>query len=344
MHIGITYDLKDDYRALGYSEEQVAEFDSKETIDAIEAELVNLGAFVERIGNITALVHRLSQGGRWDLVFNVAEGLSGAARESQVPGLLDAYRIPYTFADAGVLALCLDKGLAKLKVKHAGIATPDFAVVDAPEQIAQLALPLPLFAKPLAEGTSRGISGASLIQSRDDLERTVSALLSRYSQPVLVERYLPGRELTVGVVGTGAQARVLGALEIVLHGKADPGVYSYDNKQLFEDRVSYQLATDAVARECCELALHAYRVLGCRDAGRVDVRLDDAGRPSFIEANPLAGLHPRISDLSILCRELGMPYTQLIAEIVASARVRLPGGARRPSVAAWVTKPSEPAR
>jgi D-alanine-D-alanine ligase len=324
MHIGLTYDLKEDYRLLGYTEEQLAEFDSKETIDALDAALSDQGAFVERIGNAQALIRRLAQGASWDLVFNVAEGLFGAARESQVPAILDVYQIPYTFSDPSVLAICLDKAQAKLQAAQAGIPTPTFRVVRSAGDVALVDLAVPLFVKPLSEGTSRGITAASIIRSYEQLEAECVRLLDVYRQPVLVEEYLPGREFTVGIVGTAERAFALGALEVLLTQAADPGVYSYDNKQHFEGRVSYRLAEDAVATQAMDVALGAYRALGCRDAGRVDIRVDALGQPSFIEVNPLAGLHPRISDLSILCREIGLPYSELIGRIVASARLRDP--------------------
>ncbi|HOU94966.1 MAG TPA: hypothetical protein PLU22_28140, partial [Polyangiaceae bacterium] len=147
-----------------------------------------------------------------------------------------------------------------------------------------------------------------------------------FEQPVLVETYLPGREFTVGVVGTGERARALGALEIVLLAGAEAGVYSYVNKERCEELVHYALVSDddPVVREATAVALHAWRALGCRDAGRVDLRQDAAGAVRFLEVNPLAGLHPEHSDLPILCQRLGVPYQQLIAWIVESAAERIP--------------------
>jgi D-alanine-D-alanine ligase len=132
----------------------------------------------------------------------------------------------------------------------------------------------------------------------------------------------------VGIVGTGSRAEVLGVLEVSLTGKADAQGYTYENKQLFEGRVTYALADDKAARAAAKLALECYRVLSCRDAGRVDIRQDDKGKPSFIEANPLAGLNPEISDLSILARLAGVSFPELIDRIVTSAaeRVAPPGG------------------
>jgi D-alanine-D-alanine ligase len=148
-------------------------------------------------------------------------------------------------------------------------------------------------------------------------------LLRDYRQPVLVERYLSGRELTVGILGTGADARVLATLEVMLLARAEQGVYSYVNKVDWKDRVTYRLLeAGALRREVERVALATWRCLGCRDAGRVDVRLDEAGTPHMLEVNPLAGLMPGYSDLPIMAGLAGMDYQTLIAEILAAASAR----------------------
>jgi D-alanine-D-alanine ligase len=320
--IGLTYDLRDDYRGLGLSEEQLAEFDNPETIAEIEAALRRLGHGVDRIGHVRRLAERLVAGHRWDLVFNICEGLAGRSREAQVPALLEAFGQPYTFADPLVMAATLDKAVAKRLVRDHGLATAPFALVERVADIAAVDLPFPLFAKPVAEGTGKGVSPASLVRSKKELERVCRTLLARYAQPVLVETYLPGREFTVGIVGSGPRARIVGTLEVELLPGAEPGVYSYTNKERCEELVRYRLVDDSEARAAAELALACYRALECRDAGRVDLRSDAAGRPHFLEVNPLAGLHPTHSDLPILASLAGLGYDGLIGAIVASAAER----------------------
>lgn len=322
MLIGLTYDLRDDYRGLGLSEEQLAEFDNPETIAEIEAALRRLGHGVDRIGHVRRLAERLVAGHRWDLVFNICEGLAGRSREAQVPALLEAFGQPYTFADPLVMAATLDKAVAKRLVRDHGLATAPFALVERAADIAAVDLPFPLFAKPVAEGTGKGVSPASLVRSKKELERVCRTLLARYAQPVLVETYLPGREFTVGIVGSGPRARIVGTLEVELLPGAEPGVYSYTNKERCEELVRYRLVDDPEARAAAELALACYRALECRDAGRVDLRSDAAGRPHFLEVNPLAGLHPTHSDLPILASLAGLGYDGLIGAIVASAAER----------------------
>ncbi len=323
MKIGITYDLRDEYLAQGFGVEETAEFDKVETIEAIEAALQGLNHSTERIGSIKSLIGKLAAGERWDLVFNIAEGMYGFGREAQIPAVLDAYRIPYTFSDPLVLTLTLHKGMTKRVIRDLQIPTPDFYVVEVENRIEEVNLPLPLFAKPVAEGTSKGIAGTSKITNYQDLKSVCLQLLRNFRQPVLVERYLPGREFTVGIVGTGDEAAVIGVMEVLLKEDAEAGVYSYHNKENYQRLVEYRLATGVIAEGCAEVALKAWRGLGCRDAGRVDFKLDNAGVPNFIEVNPLAGLNPKHSDLPILSGLAGINYHQLIGMILNSALKRV---------------------
>jgi D-alanine-D-alanine ligase len=326
LRVGLTYDLASEHLSQGASEEDVAEFDADETIVALCTALQQMGHQPERIGGIRSLTEQLAAGRRWDLVFNIAEGKHGAARESQVPALLDAFEIPYTFSDPLVLGVALHKGHAKAVVRSRGVPTADYHLVRSPSDIAKCSLTYPIFAKPVAEGTSKGITADSIITEPDRLGPTCLRMLERYAQPVLLETYLPGREFTVGILGTGQAARTLGTLEVHLVGDADVGVYSYRNKKQFVGKVEYRLLrpeADPVVREVEAVALRAWDVLECRDAGRVDIRLDASDKPCFIEVNPLAGLNPEISDLAILVRQSGQGYQSLIEGIMESAIQRL---------------------
>jgi D-alanine-D-alanine ligase len=326
MRIGLTYDLRSEYLAAGYTEDETAEFDREETIDAIDAALQRLGHATDRVGNARQLVERLAAGRRWDLVFNIAEGMIGIGREAQIPALLDAYGIPYTFSDPLVMSLTLHKGMTKRVMRDAGVPTCDFAVVEHPDDIAQVRFRPPYFVKPVAEGTGKGVSPKSIVRRRKELPEACRLLLETYRQPVLVERFLPGREFTTAVIGTGRQAEVIGTMEVLLLADAEQQVYSYHNKENFEALVHYRLvqsADDPLVADIEDIALRAWRVLGCRDAGRLDLRCDKRGRPQFIEVNPLAGLHPEHSDLPIICGLAGVSFEQLIARIIASAEQRV---------------------
>jgi D-alanine-D-alanine ligase len=324
MNVGITCDLRDDYLSMGLGEEETAEFDRVDTVEAIERALEDLGYKTERIGNIMALVPLLARGRRWDIVFNIAEGLRGYGRESQVPAVLDAYGIPYTFSDPLVLAVTLHKEMTKRIVRDLGVPTPDFMVVETEDDINECKLAFPLFAKPMAEGTGKGINAQSKIAEPAELKAVCRELLTRFRQPVLVERFLPGREFTVGILGTGRDSRTVAVMEVILEERADAEVYSYRNKEECEELVTYRLADDETAFKAREVALKAWRGLGCRDAGRVDLRVDEDGYPNFMEVNPLAGLHPEHSDLPIMCTLAGISYRDLMAAIMDSAVRRLP--------------------
>jgi len=334
LRIGFTYDLKADYLALGFSEYAVAEFDSEVTIEAIAGALESLGHDVVRIGHVKALAARLVAGERWDLVFNIAEGVAGFGRESQVPALLEAYAIPYTFSDPLVCALTLHKGMAKHVARGYGVPTPDFALVTSPAEAAAVELPLPLFVKPVAEGTSKGVTAKSLVKSRAALVEVCTELLAEYREPVLVETFLSGREFTVGILGTGADSRALATLEVLLRAEADAAVYSYRNKAQWRELVEYKLLDRGeLRREVEEVALATWKCLGCRDAGRVDVRLDAAGNPQMLEVNPLAGLTPEHSDLPIMAALEGMDFESLIGEILRCTTTRLATEAERAAAA-----------
>lgn len=323
MTVGLVYDLRDDYLAQGFSAEQAAEFDSAVTISAIEGTLQSLGYVTERIGNGMALARQLACGRRWDLVFSIAEGLYGRSREAQVPCLLEMYGIPYTFSDPLVCALTLDKAMTKRVVTSAGLYTPRFGVVASLADVETLNLEYPLFAKPLAEGTSKGVDQNSRVESPSALKRVCTKLLERFAEPVLVEEYLPGRESTTAILGTGRGARVLGTMEFSIRPGAPARDYSYEVKETCEQCVDYFPMPPGELREQVEtLALEAYRLLECRDAGRVDIRLDARGCPAFIEINPLPGLHPTHSDLPMIAAQEGMAYQDLINCIVQSALAR----------------------
>lgn len=319
MTVGLTYDLRDEYLKMGYGEEETGEFDRIDTIESIEKTLHSLGYETDRIGHIKNLVQRLCKGDRWDLVFNIAEGMYGAGREAQVPALLDAYQIPYVFSGPLVLAVTLDKAWTKEIVKNAGVPTPDYFVVEKPEDIQHMKLPFPLFAKPIAEGTGKGINSDSVINDKSQLEKLCNHLLVTYKQPVIVERYLSGREFTAGIVGTGDQAKCVGVMEIILKENAEENVYSYVNKEECEERIIYSL-TDPVAVEACSsLALKVWKAIRGEDGGRVDIRFDDKGVANFLEVNPLAGIHPEHSDLPILSKLNGIEYKDLMKMIMDSA-------------------------
>lgn len=322
LRIALAYDLKEDYLAAGHTAEEVMELDDEETIGGIAGALESLGHSVERVGRGAELARRLVAGERWDLVFNIAEGLRGRSREAQVPALCELFGQPYTFSDPLTCAVTLDKPLAKRVVRDSGLPTAPFAVVENPEDTERIGLAPPLFVKPAAEGSSKGVTDRSRVGTPEELREACADLLRRFEQPVLVESYLPGREVTVGIVGNGQEAEVLGVMEVVFRDGTDTD-YTALNKAEWETRMDYRLLNgDALGLRAREVALAAYRALSCRDAARIDLRCDASGEPCFLEVNPLPGLHPIRSDLPILSRLAGLRYPELMGRIVAAAARR----------------------
>ena len=322
MRVGVTFDLRSDYRAQGYGEEETAEFDAEETIAALCAALTGLGHDPVRIGGVKSLAKALVEGKRWDAVFNICEGLKGVAREAQVPALLEAFDIPYFFSDPLTLCLSLDKALAKRVVRDAGVPTADFALVEKESDIARVSLSFPLFLKPVAEGSGKGVGENSKVENSGELEHTARDLLARFRQPVLVEEFLPGREFTIGITGTGDTATVLGVAEIVPLANFIGQGYGFVNKEIWQDKVNLIPARDEAGRAAGDVALAAWRVLKCRDGGRVDVRQDRFGQPCFMEVNPLAGMRPGYSDLCFIADFEGLSYQQLIGKFVEAFLAR----------------------
>lgn len=322
MKVGITYDLRTEYLRMGYSEEDTAEFDKEDTIDAIDLSLQHAGYTTERIGHVRNLMNRLLKGEKWDVVFNICEGLYGEGRESLVPALLDSYRIPYVFSGPAVLALTLNKYMTKRLVRDAGILTPDFSLIQSEEDLLNHKPPFPLFAKPVSEGTGKGIDDHSVIHTEEDFKEVCTGLLKKFNQPVLVEEYLPGREYTIGVIGNGRDAAVIGAVEVRFFDKKDH-VYSYENKENWVGRIEYKKVSDNLLEACESIALKVWEVTGSCDAGRIDVKADKNNQLQFIEINPLAGINPHHSDLPILAGLYGMSYQELIETIMGAAIKRI---------------------
>lgn len=320
MKVGLTFDLRSWYIDRGYSMDETAEFDKQETVDALENSLKLMGHETEPIGNTFQLIEALAAGKRWDLVFNIAEGLYGDGRESVVPAILDQYKIPYVFSGPVIMGLSLNKHIAKLVVSAAGVPVSPGILVSGLKDLDKYNLDYPLFVKPVSEGTGKGITAKSLVKSFEELKSMVEWILTEFRQPALVEEYLPGREFTVGIVGYGDDAVAIGGMEVIC---ADNLPYSVEVKENYQDYCTYKPLDDDIIDECKSVALSAWKALDAVDAGRVDLKADRKGRICFIEANPLAGLNPVHSDLPILSRMYGIQYQTLMEMIMKAAIKRM---------------------
>jgi D-alanine-D-alanine ligase len=331
------------------ADDRYAEWDSASTIDAVAAALAAYGEVV-RLEATPEFPERL-RAARPDLVFNIAEGLHGANREAHVPAVCEFYGIPYSGSDPFTLSLCLDKARTKEILSYHRVPTAPFVLVESREDLHRLlggASPLappsdilPLFVKPVHEGSSKGITERNFVRSADALEAQVRFLLETYEQPVLVEEFLPGAEFTCGVLGNGAGARVLPIVALDFHSLPAGAVpiYGFEAKWVW-DRPEEPLAifecparvSETLRAAIEKVALRAYRVLGCRDWSRIDVRLDADGVPNVVEVNPLPGILPDPADNSCLpkaARAAGLSYDELIQSCLLHAAERTGVALRR---------------
>ncbi len=296
--------------------EDTAEFDKQETVDAIGGALVKMGFETEQVGNCFQVIEALAAGRSWDLVFNIAEGLYGDGRESVIPAILDQYKIPYVFSGPVILGISLNKYLTRLIVSAAGVPVSPGMLISGLNDIGKCNLQYPLFIKPVSEGTGKGITEKSLLNTPAELEAMAAYLLKRFDQPALVEEYLPGREFTIGVTGSGDEAVAIGGMEIECR---DNLPYSVEFKENYQEYCKYIPMAKEFTEECKAIALNVWKALGGVDGGRVDVKADRNGHMCFMEVNPLAGLHPVHSDLPILSRMTGIEYQTLLEMIMKSA-------------------------
>jgi D-alanine-D-alanine ligase len=321
--IGFTFNIKrTDTKAIGDAE---AEYDSPMTIEAIRGALSSMGHEVVLLEANAELPSRLIES-KVDLVFNIAEGLSGRNREAQVPALCELCGIPYTGSDSATLALALDKALTKRILRQHEVLTPEFQVMTTGREKLSGTLRFPLIVKPIAEGSSKGIAQKGVVDDEASLRAVVRGLVERYRQPALVEEYISGREFTVGLLGD-RRPRVLPPMEICFKDKDNSRpVYDYEVKQEWERHVYYQCParlTQAELRAVERAARETFLALDCRDVARVDLRMNPQGMVYVLEVNPLPGLTPDYSDLVLIAKAAGMDYRTLIAEILSGALKRL---------------------
>lgn len=337
MKIGIAFDLKPKSPLPdGAPDDLHEEFDSPATVKAIAEVLRGRGHEIVELGNGRELIEKLLRD-PVDLVFNFAEGAGvSRSRESRVPALCEMLGIPYTGSDPLTLGMALEKDICRRMVQDAEVSVPEGIVIsfpvpvydgdyaEFPPMVEESGLKLPLIAKPTCEGSSKGIRNRCLIRTPEEVGPTVVSLWHDYKQPVLLEEFIDGEEVTVGILGNDP-ARVLGCMQVVPRKEGEPFVYSLEVKRNWRETVDYRVPSHlphATLRALEDAALRAYDILGCRDVTRVDFRLRD-GVPYFLEANPLPGLNPESSDLVFLARLHGIEFPELISTIFLEALTRL---------------------
>ncbi len=312
--------------------DKYAEWDTVGTIDAVAHALSMFNDVTLVEANMDAY-EKLRTGG-FDIVFNIAEGMNGVSREAHVPAMLEFLGLPYTGSDPLTLATCLDKARTKEILDYHGIPTSRFVVAESFEKAVSAGLNYPLFVKPLHEGSSKGIYNSSYVTDPYLLRLEVQRILSDYSQPALVEEYLPGQEFTVALLGNGSELRVLPPVEInfsSLPSEALP-VYSYEAKWLWDTKNSpieiFRCPAQidkSIEKKIEETCRATFEVLRCRDWCRIDLRLDAKGEPNVLEVNPLPGILPDPEEHScfpMASRAAGMDYNQMINSVLSTALKR----------------------
>ncbi|KAH8425156.1 D-alanine--D-alanine ligase family protein [Aspergillus melleus] len=347
LTIAVVSEQRSSYLQDGFSQQDCAALPHDGEVDGIVTALKKIGHHVVLVPGIKSLVQHLATGGEkeWDLVFNIAQGFFGSAREAQVPALLDAYEVPYTFADAATMALCQNKLNTKIVLDHYHIPTAPFTIISTTKCICSDSLlgsetlTFPLFVKLATEGSSKGIDSFNKVNSTTELRTAVKKLVSQFpDHEILVESFLAGREFTVSLLGTGQLSRVIGVREHIWQESPSSGhdldmqnFASWQSKssqdcQLKIKDYSIQETTDPQIHAACLLALETWNVLGCRDAGRVDIRFDSCkadSTPLVLEVNPIAGLLPGHSPLPASAQTNGTSFDELLAGIIESALLRI---------------------
>jgi len=322
--VGLTYDLKTDYEFKeGDPPDANAEFDHPSTIDVIAKAIESQGVKVKKIGNASSLLEKIDSLDV-DIVFNISEGLSGRNRESQVPILLEMTGIPFVGADALTLSLTLDKVMAKKIFIAEGIPTPKFFEVKSCDELRNVDhCKFPLIVKPRCEGSSKGLSEDSRVENMQELKRQVEYIVSSYKQPALVEEFISGQEFTVAIVGNDPP-EVMPVVQIKIDGRLKLNNKFYTFARITSDKLEYicpARINHELNKKIRELALKTYKVVECRDFGRVDFRVDNEGRPYVLEINPLPSLSTEDVFMTV-AKAVGISYEEMIGKILNSALSR----------------------
>lgn len=347
MHVALLANLKKNAPTWpGISPDHWDDLDSEETIQAISSALEADGhrvTFLE--GNVT-LYDNLRKV-KPDICFNICEGHFGDGREAQVPAMLEMLRVPYTGSQVLTLALALDKPMTKRVLAYHGLPTPPFQTFERLDEPLDPDLQFPLFVKPSREGTGMGVSAESIVRDEGQLRTQLRRIFERYDEAALVERFIEGREVTVGVIGNlispvarripedEEAPRISRGLHFFPPLEVDMAAYPAEEGGVYTSRIKVEMAHEfhylcpaplrgELVEELDWLTAATFRVTGCLDVARVDFRLDanHGDKPYILEVNPLPGLNPHYSDLCIEAAADGWHYEELVNRILEEAAER----------------------
>lgn len=329
MIIGLSFDLKESIPASKDSlDDAFEEYDSSETVALISVALEAKGHSVVRLGGGNQFLDNVRRE-KVDIVFNIAEGRGNyRSREAQVPSILEMLKIPYTGSDPQCLTICLDKPLTKKLVAADGISTPKWLTIAGEQELWQTSwdgFSFPVILKPAYEGSSKGIRLTSLAHSMNQAQEEAQRILEGYQQPVMIEEFIDGDEVTVGIIGN-SPPRVLGMMRILPKKREGHFVYSLEVKRDYLNLVEYECPArldEKILEKIELLSLKVFKTLGCRDFARLDFRVSPDGIPYFLEINPLPGLGT-YSDLVIMAVKLGWTHEELIGAVLEAALERYP--------------------
>jgi len=330
MRVALAYNLKekDESKPADY----FSEFDSEETISAITSALEKRGHEVLGVNVGHADIFSYFRKNPADIVFNIAEGKNGKYRESEVPAVLEFFNIPYTGSNTFSLALALNKALTKKLLRSENIPTPAFQLFFKGNEELSPNLKFPLIVKPNREGSAKGIAISNVVHKKDFLYDKIGQVMNIYKQEVLVEEFIEGREITVGILENG-NIKILPILEIDFSTCKHTGEYFYSwrmkeyqgNTELgFLPLMHCPAKLDRETEDLVKrVALRTHQLVGCWDLSRTDIRLSKDNIPYVLEINPLPGLNPKESNFPLMAYAAGMKYDDLIGAILTSASERI---------------------
>lgn len=330
MEIVLAFNKKPEETVIEEDEppDRYAEFDPPRTIEAISRSLESLGHKVFPVEADESFVENLKEISP-DIVFNIAEGIRGESRESHVPAILEWLGIPYTGSGPLTMAITLDKPMTKQIFIAEHIPTPRYLVVSDPKDVQEVGiLRFPVIVKPSHEGSSMGLDNKSIVYSFKELKMQVTRVITLYRQPALVEEFIGGRELTVGILGN-TPPEVLPIKELDFSavpdefGKFASGTVKAKYWYLVKHYCPAPL-DEELYKSIIDISLKVYKTLKCRDLARLDIRVSKDGIPYVLEVNPLPDLDPKEGNFPSMAMAKGISYEDLIARILKAGILRYP--------------------